>query len=469
MKSLLLRALLVLICVAGSVQVSAKNEKGLVGAIKVETPKRPKGQKDVLLLIAPKLDTVRVGFIGVGNRGISAVERWTKIPGAKITAICDLRPELVERAQNTVVKAGMPKAATYDTDENAWKQLCQRDDVDLVYIVTDWIPHAEMARFAMECGKHAVIEVPAAMSMDEIWMLIDTSEKTRKHCMMLENCIYDQFELTALNMAQKGLFGEILNVQGGYIHHLFDRNWPIGKRDWRITYNKLHRGDLYPTHGLGPICQLLNIHRGDRIKTLVSMDTKAVEGSLVWKAMGKADPENFKNGDHTMTFMRTEKGKSILIEHNVMTPRPYNRKYQLTGSRGYANKYPVEEFCFAKEVIANEPEFKGVKINEHDAIPEGIQKVLMEKYMHPIWKELQDVAKKVGGHGGMDYIMDYRLVYCLRNGLPLDMNVYDLAEWCCVVELSRLSIENGCAPVEVPDFTRGAWDKIEGYSHAMAE
>ena len=168
MKSLLLKVLFVLICVVECVQVSAKKEKDPVCPIKVETPKRPKGQKDVLLLTAPKIDTVRVGFIGVGNRGISAVERWTKIPGAKITAICDLRQELVERAQNTVVKAGMPKVATYDTDENAWKQLCQRSDVDLVYIVTDWIPHAEMARFAMECGKHAVIEVPAAMSLDEI-------------------------------------------------------------------------------------------------------------------------------------------------------------------------------------------------------------------------------------------------------------------------------------------------------------
>lgn len=460
---------LALFCLIGCVSSpQGASDKGYA-PIEVSVPERPAGQQDVIGLTVPKLGTVRVGFIGVGMRGISAVERWTHLPGVEIKAICDLRPELVERAQNTLVKAGLPKAEGYSGTEDAWKQLCDRDDIDIVYIVTDWKHHAEMGVYAMEHGKHVAIEVPAAMTLDEIWSLINTSEKTRKHCMQLENCVYDFFELTTLNMAQQGLFGDILHVEGAYIHNL-EEFWPYYWNNWRLNYNNEFRGDIYATHGMGPACQLLDIHRGDRMKILVSMDTKAVSGPELGKRYGLTnDSIEFQNGDHTMTFIRTEKGKTIHIQHDVMNPRPYSRMYQLTGTNGYANKYPIEEYCFRPDQIKGDDIPNHENLNMHAAVSEEVKATLMKKYKHPIHQELEETAKKVGGHGGMDYIMDYRLVYCLHNGLPLDMDVYDLAEWCCMAELTRLSIENGSAPVAVPDFTRGGWNKVQGYRHALVK
>lgn len=434
-------------------------------AIKVETPSRPAGQEDVVGLAAEPIETVRIGIIGIGMRGRGAVYRFNHIPGAEVVALCDVRQECIDAGQQRLAKAGKPAAAEY-CGEDAWKALCERDDIDLVYVVTDWENHAKMGVYAMECGKHVAIEVPAAMTMDEIWQLINTSERTRKHCMQLENCIYDFFELTTLNMAQHGVFGEILHVEGAYIHNLedfWDRYWD----NWRLKYNKAYRGDVYPTHGLGPVCQLLDIHRGDRMKTLVSMDTKVVTGPKIWKKLTGEECDDFKNGDHTITMIGTEKGKTILIEHNVMTPRPYDRMYQLTGTEGFANKYPVEQYCLAS--ADRVPNLNHEDLDAHKALPDDVKTALMQEYKHPIHRELEEKAKEVGGHGGMDFIMDYRLIYCLRNGLPLDMDVYDLAEWCCLPELTRLSIENGNRPVAVPDFTRGSWDKIQGYRHAFVK
>ncbi len=439
--------------------------------IKVTVPKRPAGQENVIQLTTPKLDTVRVGFIGLGMRGPGAVERWTHIPGTKIVALCDLLPENAEKAQKIVTDAGMTAPTLYSGSEEAWKELCERDDIDIVYIATDWKNHAKMALYAMEHGKHAAVEVPAAMTLDEIWALIDMSERTRKHCIQLENCVYDFFELTTLNMAQQGLFGEILHVEGSYIHNL-EEFWPYYWNNWRLDYNSEYRGDVYATHGLGPACQLLDIHRGDRMKTLVAMDTKAVSGpELVkqYQQLQDEDTTNFQNGDHTMTFIRTENGKTIHIQHDVMNPRPYSRMYQLTGTKGFANKYPIEQYCFRPDQINTDDVPDHENLNMHAAVSEKVKMALMAKYKHPIHQELEETAKKVGGHGGMDYIMDYRLVYCLRNGLPLDMDVYDLAEWCCMAELTRLSIENGSAPVAVPDFTRGGWNQVQGYRHALVE
>lgn len=450
-------------------QVGYAQKKGAkMSPLKVETPKRPAGQKDVIELTTPKIETVRVGFIGLGMRGPGAVERWTHIPGTQIVALCDLRPECVEGAQKILQKAGLPEAASYSGDENAWKKLCERDDIDLVYIATDWKHHADMGVYAMEHGKHVAIEVPAAMTLDEIWRLINTSEKTRKHCMQLENCVYDFFELTTLNMAKQGVFGDVLHVEGAYIHNLEDF-WSAYWNNWRLDFNHHNRGDIYATHGMGPACQLLGIHRGDKMNTLVAMDTKAVIGPALVKQKTGKEVKDFKNGDQTTTMIRTENGKTMLIQHNVMTPRPYSRMYQLVGTDGYASKYPIEEYCLRPAQIDSKDVPNHEKLNAHGSVPEDVKKALMDKYKDPIHRELEETAKKVGGHGGMDYIMDYRLVYCLRNGLPLDMDVYDLAEWCSLADLTRLSIENNSAPVEVPDFTRGGWNKVKSYSHAFAK
>lgn len=437
------------------------------GIIEVEVPARPAGQEHVLGLTTEPLDTVRVGFVGLGMRGPGAVYRFTHIPGVKIVALCDVEADRVASAQEILKEAGLPEAASYSGSTEAYKEMCEREDLDLVYIVTDWIHHVPVALYAMEHGKHAAIEVPAAMTLDEIWQLINTSERTRKHCMQLENCVYDFFELTTLNMAQNGVFGEVLHVEGSYIHNLSDF-WDSYWNNWRLDFNQNNRGDVYPTHGFGPACQLLDIHRGDRLKTLVAMDTKAVTGPKCVEQQTGEKCEYFKNGDHTLTMLTTENGKTMLIEHNVMTPRPYSRMYQLTGTDGFANKYPVEQYC----VRPGENAPKNINhenLTAHGAVSDEVKDQMMATYKHPIHVELEAKAKEVGGHGGMDFIMDYRLVYCLRNGLPLDMDVYDLAEWCSIVELSRISLENGNMPVAVPDFTRGHWNDVKGYRHAFVK
>jgi len=432
-----------------------------------DEPARAEGQQSMLGFAAEPMPVVRVGFVGLGMRGPGAVKRFAQIEGAEVKALCDLIPENIEKTQQMLESLGcarVPVEATY-MGEDGWKELCQRDDIDLVYLVTPWRLHTPMAVYAMECGKHVAVEVPAAMTVEECWQLVDTSERTRCHCMMLENCIYDHFELTTLNMAQKGLFGEILHVEGAYIHNL-DEFWQEYQGNWRLKYNQQHRGDVYATHGLGPVCQLLDIHRGDRMTRLVSMDTKSVCGLNTAKESLGVD--TFANGDHTCTLIATEQGKTISLQHNVYTPRPYNRLYQLTGTKGFANKYPVKGFLFAEAAdVSGNPDHEN--LSSHKFVPDDVRDALLEKYRHPIQIELMEQAKRVGGHGGMDFIMDARLVYCLRHGLPLDQDVYDAAEWSCIGELSAASIENGSMPVLFPDFTRGEWDKIDGYRHAMKE
>ncbi len=447
------------------------SSKGTFEPIQTDVPERPSGQKDVLGLTASKLDTVRVGFIGLGMRGPGAVRRFTHIPGTKIVALCDIYEEKVEKAQTILDKAGLPRAVSYSGSEVSWKELCERDDIDLVYIATDWKNHAEMMVYAMEQGKHVACEVPAAMTLDEIWTIIDTAERTQKHAMQLENCVYDFFELTTLNMAQQGVFGEILHAEGAYIHDL-GSYWESYTNDWRLQYNKEFRGDVYATHGMGPAAQVLDIHRGDKMNVLVSMDTKPLnipEHLINNRGMDPDSAYNFANGQHTMTMISTENGKTIHIQHDVASPRPYSRMYQVSGSKGFANKYPLEGYALESSALSNSEIPDIENLNAHSFVPQETKAALMDTYKHRIHKELEEKAKEVGGHGGMDFIMDYRLVYCLQNGLPLDMDVYDLAEWCSLAELSRISIENNNAPVAVPDFTRGNWNKIDGFRHAFVD
>ena len=426
--------------------------------IRVPVPARPAGQADAIGLTAAPLETVHIGVVGLGMRGSDAVERLSYVPGAVVTALCDLLPDRVEASAEALAKLGRPApTGRYSGEQESWRGLCEQPDVDLVYICTDWLNHYPIAMYAMECGKHVAIEVPAALDMDEIWGLVNQCEKTRKHCMMLENCVYDFFEMTTLEMAQRGLFGEVIHVEGAYCHNL-DPYWDEYWNNWRLDYNQKVRGDVYPTHGIGPVCQVLDIHRGDRMTTLVSMDTRSFNGAKIASERAGAPVADFANGDETTTMIRTEKGKTLLIEHCVMTPRPYSRMYQVVGTEGYAAKYPVRQYCF-REGAKRE---KTVSGEELATLQAGYRNVILTE-------ELERVAKEVGGHGGMDFIMDYRLVYCLRHGLPLDMDVYDLAEWCCVAPLSKLSLENGSMPVEVPDFTRGAWNRVAGFSYALAE
>ena len=446
------------------------------GVIVLSEPQRQEGQTSLLEFRAEPLDTVRVGFVGLGMRGPGAVERFTYIDGVAITALCDKYRERAEEAQHYLRVAGMADATLYSGDEG-YKALCESDDVDLVYIATPWQMHVTIALYAMEHGKHVAIEVPCANTVAECWQLVDAAERNRVHCTILENCCYDHFELTTLYMAQHGLFGEIIHTEGAYIHNL-EPYWQHYADNWRLEYNQAHNGDIYATHGIGPNCQALNIHRGDRLDYLVAMSTKSVNGTKLVKEL--MNEEECRQGDQINTLIRTVNGCTIDMQHNVMTPRPYSRMYQLVGTEGFANKYPIEGYTFKTDQINKVAPELGTtpdieNLNHHTFAPKGVVEAMMEQYKHPVQRQLVDgipleeYSKRVGGHGGMDFIMDYRLVYCLRHGLPLDMDVYDAAEWSSMGELTRISIENGSKPVRIPDFTRGEWNKIDGLTHYFAE
>jgi predicted dehydrogenase len=415
-------------------------------------PDRAEGQKNVAGLSCDPLEKVRIGVIGLGMRGMEAVDRLLWVEGVEIKAVCDILPDRVLQAQKNAVERGVPEPDGYSSGPEDWKKLCERDDIDLVYSCTPWYLHTPNAVYAMQHGKHAAVEVPAATTLEESWLLVDTAEQTRRHCMMLENCCYDFFELATLNMARNGVFGEIMHAECAYIHDLrwlkFDEVTGYYNM-WRLKYSMNHNGNLYPTHGLGPVAQIMGINRGDRMEYLTSTSTDQVGMSLYAKnKFGENSPEfqqSYELGDMNTTLVRTVNGKTIMIQHDTTSPRPYSRIHLISGTGGIARKYPVEQ-------IALEPE-------AHEWLAEEEYNKLMAKYEHPLAKKIGEMAREVGGHGGMDYIMDWRLIYCLRNGLPLDEDVYDAASWSSIVELSEISVRNKSRMIEVPDFTRGSWSE----------
>ena len=398
----------------------------------------------------PKLDTVRVGFVGIGNRGFAAVTRMNKIEGVEIKGLCDLRPERVKLA-NDLVKASGHAPGLYHSDPEAWKTMCARKDIDLIYILTPWALHTPIALFSMNHDKHVCVEVPAGKTLQELWSLVETSEKTRKHCMMVENCCYDFFELTTLNMARQGFFGEIIHCEGSYIHPLTELLFAKDRfyQMWELNEIVSRKGNLYPTHGLGPLCQLLNINRGDKMDYLVSVSSN--DFILGDEARLLAAKDDFYkpyagrsfNGNMNTSTIRTNKGKTIMVQFDISSPRPYSRIQLVSGTKGIAMKYP-EPSRYA---------------TGHEWLGEAEVKVLQEKYTPEIVKKIGETAKQVGGHGGMDFLMDWRTIDCLRNGLPLDQDVYDAALWSSVSPLSVWSVANRSNSINVPDFTRGAWKK----------
>ena len=416
------------------------------------------------------MDEIRVGFIGVGARGSGGVRRLAILPGVRVTAICDWIPRRVAEANNWRVKNGFPKAKEY-TGVEGYKRLCADPDVDVVYSVTNWESHHAINMCAMLNGKHMFTEMPGALTVEELWEEVETSEKTRRHCMMLENCCYGESELLALNMARMGLFGEIVHGEAGYIHdqrklkHLMHDDNPdelmlVGSKEVpavgpgrALTHPYANRhGNYYPTHGLGPIARIMNINRGDRLDYLVSLESK--QASLEAYGKGRFPPDSWQanwkvvKGDMNQSLIRTVMGKSILLQHDVMSPRPYTRLNVLTGTHGEFRSYPELMFTYEKKFGDG---------STHSYFPKEKIAELREKYKHPLWKLAGDIAKKVGGHGGMDFVMDLRWSYCLRNGLPLDTDVYDMASWSCIVELSERSVNNRSAVMDFPDFTRGGW------------
>lgn len=390
----------------------------------------------VLNLKCSPIECVRIGFIGLGVRAKRAVHRMMHIDSCRIVALCDLVEENIHDAVAIMDEYGAEKPALF-SDSNGWKELCQMQEVDLVYICTDWASHADIAVYAMENGKHVATEVPAATTVADCWRLVDTAEAKRRHCIMLENCCYDEFELCTISMAEQGLLGEIIHCEGSYLHDLRERiatNDDGGRKwsNWQVEFMNSHNGNPYPTHGLGPIALTMRINRGDRMKSIVSVSSKRVGDS------------NGLNGTMNSSLITTEKGKTILVQHCMSLPRPYSRSFLVSGTEGFAQKYPIRHFAFAPNC---DETITGDKCDK-----------LMEQYRHPFVTEYKERGYKLCGRRWIDYAMDSRLVHCLKNGLPLDMNVYDAALWSCLVELTEISARNGGTPVDIPDFTRGRWE-----------
>lgn len=422
---------------------------GLAPSLRADTPNAQRFNMSGYA--APKLSTVRIGFIGLGNRGPAAVKRMKFIEGVDIKALSDIRPERTEAAKK-ILEGSQHQPSLYSGSADEWKKMCERDDIDLVYIATPWALHTPMAVYAMKQGKHVCVEVPAATTLEECWQLVETSEKTRKHCMMLENCCYDFFELLTLNMARQGIFGDIVHCEGAYIHDLLEGNFSKTKNHdhWRLKENYKRKGNLYPTHGLGPVCQVMNINRGDRMDYLVSMSgNDFMMGDMAKQLAAKDDyykPFAGKpfNGNMNTTTIRTVKGRTIMLQHDVTSPRPYSRIHLVSGTRGVAQKYPLPG---------------RIALGTHDWMAPEAYKTTEEKYMPDIVKKVGAMAEQIGGHGGMDFMMDWRTIDCLRNGLPLDQDVYDAALWSAIFPLSETSVNHRSRSVDVPDFTGGAWQQ----------
>ncbi|MBN2279116.1 MAG: Gfo/Idh/MocA family oxidoreductase [Candidatus Marinimicrobia bacterium] len=422
--------------VLGTSMLSSCSQLGLRGAVPPAYPMRP-------------LEEVRIGFIGVGGMGSAHVENLMNIPGAKIVAVCDIVPEKVERIQQWHKDKGMMVPEGYSRSETDYKRLCQRDDLDLVYIATPWEWHVPMCVDAMEAGKHAAVEVPAARTIEESWQLVDTSEKTRKHCIMMENCNYDKVEMMILNMVFQGVFGELVHARCGYLHDLREIKFSNeGEGLWRRKYSVTRNGDIYPTHGLGPVAQCLEINRGNYFEYLESMSTKS-RGLHEWavKFFGKDSPEakeQFKLGDVVVSMLKTFRGETVVLTHDTNLPRPYSRDIYVQGTNGVIRKYP-------KPLIHIEGRSPHHGWEEIDS--------WMESYEHPLWVKMRTEMEGAAGHGGMDYLEDFRLVRALRLGVEPDMDVYDAAMMSAVTDLSEKSIARKGKPMAFPDFTRGMWKK----------
>ncbi len=396
---------------------------------------------------AAALDTVRIGFVGVGGMGSAHVRNFLKIEGVEVRAVCDIVEGKVARIQRWVVEAGQPRPAGYSRGETDFERMCESEELDLVFTATPWRWHVPVCVAAMKAGKHAATEVPAAVTMEECWQLVETSERMRRHCVMMENCCYSRWMLMVLNMVRQGLLGELLHGEAGYLHDLREVKFGTGGEAlWRTEHSVKRNGNLYPTHGLGPVAQCMNINRGDRFDYLVSMSGKSRGLNLY--AAKKFGPDHlfarrkYALGDINVSLIRTVKGLTITLYHDCSSPRPYSRVDLVQGTKGIFRGYPQPPKI---HIEGRSPGHSWESMDKY-----------YEEYEHPLWKSLTEKAEGAG-HGGMDYIEDYRLIKCLRTGAPPDMDVYDAAAWSVVSELSERSVAHRSRPVDFPDFTRGMW------------
>lgn len=422
------------------------------------TRPRPAGQKPVNTLTTKPLEKVRVAVIGL-HRGMTHVQSCLGIEFAEVVAVCDLRNERAVHAADVCEKASGKRPAIYGGTEHIWEQMVDRDDIDAVYIATPWEWHEPMAVRTMERGKHAFVEVAAAVTVDDCWRLVDTSERTQRHCVLLENCCYGQNELFVLNLARQGVFGQLTHAECAYIHDLRSVLFSLGTEgDWRRNYHWEYNGNLYPTHGLGPVAQYLGVGRGDQFKYLVSASSP--ERSLTeyrdqhQPNGGRHAKEKYICGDMNTSILKTELGLTIMLQHDVVSPRPYSRINALCGTDATFFDYPAR-------LAIDDPKRYGLQSpGSHEWLEDPDMAIMREKFTHPLWKKLEERAKG-GGHGGMDYVMNWRLLDCLHRGITPDSVVYDAAAWSSIIEVSVRSVATGSMPVVIPDFTRGLWKTMK--------
>lgn len=406
----------------------------------------PQKGKSMIGVPFAKHETVRIAFIGTGLRGRSVLGEFVNVVNVKVVALNDVVKEKAEKAKAIVEKAGQPAPAVYVDGDHGYRELLKRDDIDFVFIATPWEWHVPQSLDSMNAGKHVGVEVPAGYTLQDIWKLVDTSEKTRKHCIMMENCCYGWGELFALNLVRAGVLGTIIHGEGAYNHDL--RYILFETKDeglWRRAHHTQRNSNLYPTHGLGPVANYMDINRGDKFDYMVAMSSSA-PGLYDYRDahLAKDDPrmkETYVAGDYNTNLIKTNKGRSILVQHNVTSPRPYDRINLIQGTKGIYRDYPARVY-----IETEKADHRWKDVNEYKA-----------KYEHTLWKEMGDTARKLGGHGGMDYIMCYRMVQCMREGLVPDMDVYDAAAWSAPGPLSEISVAKGSMPIKFPDFTRGRW------------
>jgi len=403
------------------------------------------GPAPVKPFAADPIDIVRVGFVGVGGMGGAHVRNFLGLEGIEIVALCDIDSARNEEVSSWVTDDGRAPPVMYGRHETDFVRMCETEDLDLVFTATPWEWHVPVCVSAMENGKHAATEVPATYTTDDCWRLVEYAEKYRKHCVMMENCNYDRPEMMVFHMARLGLLGDILHAECGYLHDLREIKFSeVGEGLWRRAHSMVRDGNLYPTHGLGPVANVMDINRGDQFEYLVSMSSPS-QGLQEW-AMANYPENHLKRreryvlGDVNTTMIKTVRGRTIYLSHDTNLPRPYSRIHMVQGTKGLFQGYPHRVHI---EGLSPGHEWQ-------DWMD------LRDKYDHPLWKDLEEQSEGAG-HGGMDFIEDYRLVKCLREGKPTDMNVYDAAAMSVITPLSEWSVANRSRPIDVPDFTRGRW------------
>jgi predicted dehydrogenase len=398
---------------------------------------------------APPIPKVRIGIIGLGQRGPAHMITLTHVEGTEIKALCDTRPEKAAAAKKQL--DGTVHAPDVYTGPEDWQAVCRREDIDLIVLTTPWTMHAMMAVYAMDHGKHVASEVPAAGTIKECWRLVETAERTRQHLMMMENYCYLPFQLLTLNLARQGFFGDVVHGDCAYNTSKMGNNfsktmyWDM----WWLRQYAKRRGNLYPTHGLGPVSTIMDINRGDRFEFLVAVESRDFMMRVKARELAAGD-EFFKSfaetdyrGNMSVTTIRTALGRTITVQHDATSPSPHNLIHGIYGTRGAA---------------LYDPQPPRLAAGNHAWVSPEEFKALEEKYTPKITRQLTELARRTGaGHGGTDLMEDWRLIDCLRNGLPLDQDVYDAAAWSSIVPLSQWSVLNRSNSIDIPDFTAGAW------------